>query len=407
MGVEIKSAYNGEVLTRLLIRATTGNELVSRGLIRLEPNVEKTFYLPRLKTGKMLQKRKEQPEDKDSKGNFSYDERALDPKEFMAFTTFNPRSFESIWKPWQPTGELVFRELPTHVQNELLTELGKVVDFELGEHFITGKHGDGEDEFFDGILTRIVADKDVIRVEAMCGTMKQKLRAIYRKLPKAVRKSPNVRFLMSTEDWDKYDDELTDQSNKGSDTTGTNPKRFKGIQIEDLAAWPEGVIVATVCGRDLQTNLWAAVSMVNDFEAVKIDRLTNAGEKYFFKMLMKADTNIAFGEEVVLYDERKLFAVEPEKLNFSADGETKEVAVTACCEYSVSGKVSGFTCEKTETGLSITAVENDGKARGGKFTLKLKDDTKQTIEVVVSQEAKVEETPEATGGEDGGEQKGA
>ena len=404
MAVEIQSAYNGEVLTRLLIRATTGNELVSRGLIRLEPNVSTDFYLPRLKTGKMLQKRKEQPEDKDSRGDFNYDERKLSPKEFMAFTTFNPRSFESIWKPWQPKGELVFRELPTHVQSELLAEWGNVVEFVLGGRVITGKYGPGEDEFFDGILTRIVTDKDVIRVPAFCGSMKEKLRAVYRKIPKAVRKSSHVRFLMSTEDWDKYDDELTDQSNKGSDTTGTNPKRFKGIPIEDLAAWPEGVIVATVCGKELQTNLWAAVSMVNDFDAVKIDRLTNAGEKYFFKMLMKVDTNIAFGEEVVLYDERDFFAVEPKELVFAAAGETKEVVVTACCDYVVSGKVAGFTYEKTETGLSITAAENAGKARGGKFTLKLKNDTKQSVEVVVSQEAKA---AEVAGGEDGDEQPGA
>ncbi len=405
MTIKVKSAYSGEVLTKLLIKATTGNELVSRGLIRLVPNVSTKFYIPRLKTGKMLQKRKEQPEDADSKGNFNYDERVLEPKEFMAFTTFNPRSFESVWRPWQPTGDLVFRELPNHVQNALLEELGKVVDFELGEHFITGKYGAGDNELFDGILTRIIADEEVIRVSPFCGTMKQKLRAIYRKLPKAVRKNPNVRFLMSTEDWDKYDDELTDQSNKGSDTTGINPKRFKNIPIEDLSAWPEGVIVATICGKDLQTNLWAGVNMVNDFEAVKIDRLTNAGEKYFFKMLMKVDTNTAFGDEVVLYDERNFFAAEPKELSFLAAGETKEVAVTACCEYGVSGKAAGFTYEKTETGLSITAAENTGKARSGKFTLKLKNDTKQTIEIVVSQEAKVAE-PEVMGGENGDEQPG-
>ena len=403
MGVEVKSAYSGEVLTRLLIRATTGNELVNRGLIRLEPNVATKFYLPRVKTGKMLQKRKEQPKDEDSKGDFEYDERVLEPKEFMAFTTFNPRSFEGIWRPWQPTGELVFRELPNHVQNELLAELGKVVDFELGWHFINGKYGKTDDELFDGVLTRIVADEEVIRVAPFCGTMKQKLRAVYRRIPKAVRKSSNVRFLMSTEDWDKYDDELTDQSSKGSDTTGTNPKRFKNIPIEDLAAWPEGVIVATVCGRDLKTNLWAGVSMVNDFNAVKIGPLTNAGEKYFFKMLMKADTNTAFGEEVVLYDERDYFGAAPKELNFAAAGGTEAVLVTACCEYSVTGKVAGFSYERTETGLSITATENTGGARGGKFTLKLKNDTKQAIEITVSQEAK---SAEVTQGGDGNEQQG-
>lgn len=39
-------------------------------------------------------------------------------------------------------------------------------------------------------------------------------------------------------------------------------------------------------------------------DVIQIDKLTNAGEKYFFKMLMKADTNIAWGEDVILLDGR-------------------------------------------------------------------------------------------------------
>jgi len=38
---------------------------------------------------------------------------------------------------------------------------------------------------------------------------------------------------------------------------------------------------------------------------IQIDKLTNAGERYFFKMLMTADTNTAFGEEVVMLDARE------------------------------------------------------------------------------------------------------
>ena len=30
----------------------------------------------------------------------------------MAFTVFNPRAFEQIWRKWQPKGNLVFAELP-------------------------------------------------------------------------------------------------------------------------------------------------------------------------------------------------------------------------------------------------------------------------------------------------------
>lgn len=384
MAVTIKTAYSGEVLDKLLVKATTGNELVNRGLIHLEPNVAEKFYIPRLKAGKMLQKRKEQPTDEDSKGDFNYDERALEPQEFMAFTTFNPRSFEKIWKQWQPSGELVFRELPVNVQNTLLDELAKVVDFELGDHFINGVKGNGADQFFNGILTRILADNDVIKVAPVCGTMKAKLRAIHKALPKALRKAPNLKILMSVEDWDRYDDELSDQNSKGSDVTGTNPKRFKNIPIEDLAAWPEGVIVFTRCGMDLNTNLWAGVSYVNDFEAVKIDRLTNAGEKYFFKMLMKADTNVAFGEEVVLYDEREAFLAEPTELEFEAAGGTKTVTVTSCCEYSLAGNVEGFTATKNGNSISVVATGNTGEEpRGGKFTLT--SEHGKVIEITVSQ----------------------
>ena len=49
--------YNGEVLEKILVLATTGNDLVEKGLIMVIPGVEKKISLPRIKTGKMLQKR--------------------------------------------------------------------------------------------------------------------------------------------------------------------------------------------------------------------------------------------------------------------------------------------------------------------------------------------------------------
>ena len=47
--------YNGEVLEKILVLATTGNDLVEKGLIMVIPGVEKKISLPRIKTGKMLQ----------------------------------------------------------------------------------------------------------------------------------------------------------------------------------------------------------------------------------------------------------------------------------------------------------------------------------------------------------------
>jgi hypothetical protein len=307
MAVVIQNTnYNGEVLEQLLTLATTGNPLVERGLIRVEPGVSTKFSIPRLKTGTMLQKRKEQPDNGDSLGDFTYSERVLEPKDFMAFTTFNPRSFEAIWRKWQPKGNLVFAQLPPEAQNAMLAELAKQVRFELGNHFINGEYVDGVDntKLFNGIVYRITHDADRIDVTTTATTMIGKLAELKAEIPTWLRNSPNLRILMSIEDFDTYDDELTAQQFKGVEYTDVSQRRYKGITIEPLEYWPSGLLVATIVGMDNTTNLWAAVNLQDDFDVVQIDKLTNAGERYFFKLLMKADTQTAFGEELIVLDSR-------------------------------------------------------------------------------------------------------
>jgi len=172
--------YSGEVLEQLLTLAATSNEIVEKGLIMVIPGVEKKISLPRLKTGKMLQKRKENPGVEDSKGNFNYDEKSLDPVDFMAFTVFNPRTFENIWRKWQPKGNLVFSELPPEAQNALLAELAKRVQFELGDHYVNGEYGDDDDHLFNGILTQMAKDTEVIVVDSAESTMLGRLKAVRR-----------------------------------------------------------------------------------------------------------------------------------------------------------------------------------------------------------------------------------
>lgn len=299
--------YSGEVLETILTKAATGNELVERGLIRMEPGVHTKFSIPRLSVGRTLQKRKETPAGSDATGA-TYSERSIEPKDFMAFVTFNPRSFESIWRPFQPKGNLVFSQLPPEAQNKLLEEINKTVDYEVGYHLINGEYAaEGDDKLFDGFVTVIDADTDKIEVELDEGveTMVGYLQAIRKAIPKPMRNNPRLRILMSVGDSDKYDEELSGQDFKGTNWTDTNPQRFKGIPIEALSEWPDGYIVATLCGEDLGTNLWAACNLVDDPDVIMIDRLTNTSEIYFLKILMKMGTQVAFGDELVVLDVRE------------------------------------------------------------------------------------------------------
>ena len=348
----------------LLTRAATGNELVEKGLIHIVPEVSKKFSIPRLRTGKMLQKRKEMPTDADGKGNFTYDERELVPVDFMAFTTFNPRTFEPVWRPWQPKGNLVFAELPAEGQNALLRELAKSVKFELGFHFVNGVFGDDDDHLFNGIVTRMLADKDAVTVTTEETAMIKRLKAVKDNIPTTMRSNPGLRILMSIADFDKYDEELTQQPNKGANYTDMNVERYKGIRIVPLSNWPEGLVVATICGMDYDTNLWAGVNLVDDMDVIQIDKLTNAGEKYFFKMLMKADTNIAWGEDVIMLDCRKTAA-----------------ATLAGTTVTMAGPVAEL--EDTPTVDSTFSITGDGVILGARLTIANKaTDKKITVGTV-------------------------
>ena len=297
--------YNGEVLEQILTVAATGNEIAEKGLICVIPGVNKKVSIPRIKTGKMLQKRNKNPQVTDSKGDFIYSEQSLDPKDLMAFTVFDPSAFESIWRPFQPTGQMVFRELPAEVQNKMLEAMSQQVTFELGDHYINGTYGDGAEQLMDGILTQAAKATDYVLATTTETSMLGKLKALRKKIPVALRGNSSLRILMSVNDFDTYDDELTAREGKNTSETDVNAMRYKGIPIETLAAWPDGVIVATLCSPNASTsNLFAAVNLSDDEDVIQIDKIASHSELYFFKMLMKADTNIGFGEEFVVLDSR-------------------------------------------------------------------------------------------------------
>lgn len=297
--------YSGEVLERLLTLAATGNQIVEKGLLHVEPQIQYALSIPRLKRSTMLQKRKAMPAASDSKGNFSYSERTLTPKDFMAFTTFNPRTFERVWRKWQPKGQLVFSQLPPEAQNALLDELSKQVKFELGGHYINGVYAEsGDDKLFDGIVTRMSSDTDKISVETTADTIIGRLNALYKAIPDELIDNKNFVIIMSTADHRAYGEELISKTYKGIDYNQATPDNFRGVRIETLSQWPTSLFVGTIASPDMDSNLWAAVNLAEDEDVIQIDKLENAGELYFFKMLMKADTQVAFGEEIVWLDKR-------------------------------------------------------------------------------------------------------
>ena len=246
----------------------------------------------------------------------------------------------------------------------------------------------------NGILTQMTKDTELIIVSGKPATMLDKLKAVRKAIPVAIRNNPNLRIIMSVNDFDKYDDELTEREAKNASETDVNSKRYKGITIETLSAWPDDLIVTTLCSMGADGNFFAAVNLQDDEDVIQIDKVSNASELYFFKLLMKADTNIAFGEEAVVLDTRtnpvfkaaeKTISVEPATLTFESTGGTQKVAVTASGEWRASAAPAGFKTVETDEGLTVTADPNTtGNDKTGTITVTLDADRSKTAEITLT-----------------------
>ena len=57
----------------------------------------------------------------------------------------------------------------------------------------------------------------------------------------------------------------------------------------------------TVGGTSRMSNIWLGLTATNDFDTIKVDRLNNYSDEFFFKMKMGADTQIKIGEDLTYY----------------------------------------------------------------------------------------------------------
>lgn len=305
--INVTTGYSGEVLDNILTKVALGNEIVEKGIMHVQQGVTKKFHIPRMGvSGKFLQKRKARiaTDGTDSKGDVNYDERTLEPQDMMVYTEFNPATFEHVWRQYQPTGNMVFEQLPPSVQNKMLELILKKTANEMGDYYINGIKGPGDYEFFNGLVARIMSDADTTHVTSKATTWVNRFADVYKAIPEEMVDDPNLVFVMNTADYIDYDLELKAQYGKNIDPTGAREQAYNGVRIVRLAKWPKGLLMATLGSFDEDSNLWACVHLSSDENAVLIDRVNNASEFQFVKLLLTADVNTAFGEFCVMLDNR-------------------------------------------------------------------------------------------------------
>lgn len=330
--------YTGEVLEDLLTYTAQENETYKEGLIHIKSGIQKKYALPSIMLGEVIQDHVPTPDSSKSKGAYQFAERYLEPNDFMIYMEFNPRDFEQYYKPFQPTGNLVFRELDPKVQATMIRLLmeskaeyinhaiwcaatptvkanlyaanGK--DLEIG-----GNDAAGAMKYFNGAIARIlmnVAAADDSE-DAKCGrvtiagtgafangaAVEAELYKMWQTLPPKIRKKAGLEILIDYNSWDMYNQYITDKTFKYNDNRQENQRLFQGKRIIPMVALPEDTIIMGVFSRGYDSNLWMGVDYANDEDVLQVEKLQANSELYFFKMLLKMDINIVRPKEIIAH----------------------------------------------------------------------------------------------------------
>lgn len=346
----VSNSYNGEVLEDLLTYTAQGNDTFDKGLIHIEAGIQYKKTLPHIQLGKIVQDRKATPTSTDSVGQYKITERWLEPQDFMIYLEFNPRDYEQYWRPFQPEGPLVFRELDPRVQAKMLRLLIAGKNEYVGSSIwcgakggttaagitapsgcteIGGEHEYGTMKYFDGAIKRIMynlsidgsteskynALADAQKNEwdggqvTLCGSgllatgaaVEAAFAAMWKKVPAKLRTNPNLRYITSYDVWTLYDEYLSDKQVKYADNTRENVLAYKGKKIVPIVGIPEHTIVLGVFNTGMDSNLWMGVDYSADYDAIKVEPLQNNSELYFFKMNLKMDVNIVKPKEIFVW----------------------------------------------------------------------------------------------------------
>lgn len=345
------NGYNGEVLEDFLVYTVQGNETYEEGLIHIVPGIQKKKTLPHIKLGSIIQDNQPTPNSthggpgQDGENTYTISERYLEPQDFMVYIEFNPRDFEEYWRPFQPEGKLVFRELDPKVQATMAHLLLDQKDSYIGQSIWCSRKGGpsasyvsdsnenvelggscdaGPMKYFDGAVMRVINNveaasaanpTDAEKNEVASGKViiagntalttgeqiQNALYAMWRKAPKRVRRNKKFRFVMPEEMWDILDSYWSNKDVKYADDTEENKKRFKGKRISTINDLPENTIFLGKFTSDMNSCLWMGVDYATDQDSLVVAPLQNNSELYFFQMRMKVDVNLVLPGEIVVW----------------------------------------------------------------------------------------------------------
>lgn len=300
------TTYAGEAASQFIVKAITGADTIQGGHCYVKDGIKKEYTIPRWDSdyNTLIQDRKATPT---SQGSFSVDGKALVLSDYMLYTEFNPRDFEDHWMATQLNATLIDRALPYSAESVVVQEVLKRHAKYFNKLIWNGdKTLSTNMKYIDGWITKALASASTISVgsgnyAALTNlNIVAKLLLGYNKLPDSIKYDPTTKIFMNYTTFNLYDTAQKDQAYKGVDFTQVARDEFYGRKVVKIADMPDNCFFFARGSASMESNLWVGMNSTQDAQ-LQLQRLQANSELWFIKMLCKADTQIGWNEETVLY----------------------------------------------------------------------------------------------------------
>jgi hypothetical protein len=315
------TTYAGEAASLMIVKAVTGADTIDGGNIYVQDGIKKKYTIPKLDVANFIQERQAVPT---SQGDVTVSAASLEPQDFMLYLEMNPRDFEQHWFAVQMNPKLLDAELPqtfeAYFMMYILEKLDEFIDGQIwqgrtaygGSSPITpasvnAPTSASQYKYFDGLIKKALDNTTVIDVSSpvalTSSNILAKMEAARALLPKALLRKfgpMGTKFLLSYEDYEKYEQALIDLTYKGPSPEGVVNGKYKGYNVERIAGIPENTFMVTIAKPTTESNLWLGMNSMEDNQ-LELKRLQANAELYFCKGLFKMDVQIGWGDQCVLY----------------------------------------------------------------------------------------------------------
>ena len=316
-----------------ITEAVIGLDTINAGLAYVATGVKNDQYsFPQLTANTKLKAYSATPSAQTSSTALS--NRNVTLGKFQAYEEFDPSIFENHWHQDQLADKLLSRSLPSTFANYLgawytqktLAPVETMIH-QGSTTYATGTGGSAEPGVganesivhFDGLIkqalsTTTPAIQVASPVALTSANIISKMEAAKAAMPKALLSKADrykrLKFILSVEDGQKYEDALTNTTYKNNDTTERGINRYKGYDVIVLAGLPENTFYFCEATSDVNSNIHMCVTAMDNL-SFNIDKLQANSELYFYKAVAKMGVGISKPSEFVIYTTKVL-------ANFSA-----------------------------------------------------------------------------------------